>query len=280
MSINNRLVNSCTIIICNDALHAVIIDVRTRSIVSMDVLNPSSMSKVDIAKSIHDFIVKRGIDKGIVIHVAVNHPCRNGIIYHTKELESLQKWFHMKYGRKIHVQSIADMLCYRQWNIIGASMKTMTAKKTWLSNSRIVLVYIDSNNASLSMVDSGFIIDGLDFDHDAYCIAHAGTDNNDDDFMYNVIIHQMDSKIRDLYHPDYTYYYFHEEQHIKGLPEKSMVLSHVDPVKDIAESTIMIDRGINSDPDYIIQAKSNYDDIYIPIEDETGKSKSYPLFQH
>jgi capsid protein len=59
-----------------------------------------------------------------------------------------------------------------------------------------------------------------------------------------------------------------------------MVLSHVDPVKDIAESTIMMDRGINSDPDYIIQAKSNYDDIYIPIEDETGKSKNYPLFQH
>lgn len=281
MPMNNRLVNSCIMVIDDDDIKALIVNLKDRRIISTDVIHPLSMSRESITESIFEFITQKGVDEGINIHIAVNHPSRNGVVYGSSALESLQKWFYMKYGRIIHVQSIADLLAYRTWNMNGYAMKTMTAKRKWLSNSRIALCYITKSKVSLSMIDSGKIIDGLDLNQDLYCVNHAGIDNSNDMFLYKIILDELAENVDNLLHPSSIYYYFNNSLPY-GLSSSSYKLidKHDNTINDIAESIIMIEGGSNAEPDYIIREKSNYDDIYIPIEDETGKVRNVPLFQH
>lgn len=281
MPMNNRLVNSCIMVIDDDDIKALIVNLKDRSIISTDVIHPLSMSRDAITESIFEFITQKGVDDGINIHIAVNYPSRNGVVYGNSDLESLQKWFYMKYGRTIHVQSIADLLAYRTWNMNGYAMKTMTAKRKWLSNSRIALCYITKSKVSLSMIDSGKIIDGLGLNQDLYCVGHAGIDNSNDVLLYKAILDELAENVDNLLHPSSIYYYFNTPLPY-GLSSSSYKVfdKHDNTIDDIAESIIMIEGGFNAEPDYIIQEKSNYDDIYIPIEDENGKVRNVPLFQH
>lgn len=263
-----------------------------RTIAHTTVPMPGAYNREIVTKEIIKFTEENEIKKGIKLHLIIDAPVHNSEIC-DDDMYGFVKYFNLKTGKIITASSTADMLAYRQWNLIGMSFGTKKMRDEWASHSRMALLYISDNNANMSMINNGVIIDGLGLgEYRKYTseitMNHiTGMNMNDTSIQaWSKAMEPMLCMMFETMHADYTYIYL--DPHIETQPalDTGMIKTrYVDNVntttqQDIIEAVVMIDSYYEGDHYYMRAARGDYQDVTLEIEDDDGTVKSMPVFQH
>lgn len=248
--------------------------------------------KQKIDEYIWDFLKTNEIRKEIALHVIIDEPIHNNVIYND-ELSSFAQYFKLNHGRTMRLSSIADMLVYKQWNMIGMKCESFEMKKKWAYSSRIAMLYISVDNVSVSMVDNGKIIDGMSIGLYAKEISHVYINriNPNNPFLpadrmsdYSNHIVNVIGMVYELTHADYIYVYMEPYVEIPKIDTgiiKTRFSDRTQPLSsDIIQAVIMSDITYEDEPYFIIAAKGDYQDVIITVEEDDGTIKEMPVFQH
>lgn len=248
--------------------------------------------KQRIDSAIWDFLKTNEIKKEITLHVIIDEPIHNNIVYND-DLSSFAQYFKLNHGRGMRLSSVADMLVYKQWNMIGMKFESFDMKKKWAYNSRIAMLYISVDNVSVSMVNDGRIIDGMSIGLYAKEISHVYINrinpNNPflpadrmDDYTNHIV--NVIGMVYELTHADYIYVYMEPYVEIPKIDtgiinarfsDRSQPLS-----SDIIKAVIMSDITYEDEPYFIIASKGDYQDVIVTVEEDDGTIKEMPIFQH
>lgn len=293
MAFNNPLVHTSAFILIDSTLYCVLVEVKTMKIIVSDEKQlPVKYGKQELDAAIWDFIVKNEIMKGINIYFIIDKPTHDSIIY-DDGISSFIQYFKLHHGLQMMLASIADMLAYRQWNLIGLKYGSQEMRKKWTNDSRISMIYISYDNVSISMVDDGKIIDGLSIGLYDKTVSqvYARRIDPSNPFLpannmqeYSKALENVIGTVFELTHADYVYVYIANNADIK-IPDTGIIRTRladkgISLVDDVIHAVIMKDITYEDDPYFMIVARGDYQDLSVEIEEDDGTVKSMPIFQH
>lgn len=275
MPLNNRLLNSALFIVHEEEVECVIIDTKKKTATAREKLPAGDA----LSDSIISFIRKYDISNTIPLRMITEYSSHNMQVF--GEYHGFPQSFFLKHGFRIRPYSIADILGYAQWNRMGASMNDSLAKRKWASDSRILVVYVKENTPPVvSLVDNGFIVDGICLDEDVYYVSHLTREALTDGMMRDVIIDSFAEAMEKRFHPSHLFLIGVEE--IKKNIGTMKVLSL--PIIELGDALIYgcaaLDNKSKGNPDFMIPSDNDFKDVFVTITKEDGTDVNIPIFQH
>lgn len=278
-------------ILTKTGMECSLVEMGTMRTVAHAVVPMTGYDKSLVSDAIIGFTDANEIRKEINLHLIIDEPVHASEIYEDS-MYGFVKYFKLRTNRSISVSSFADMLAYRQWNMIGLGFKTVRMRDEWSAHSRIAMLYVSENNASMSMVNNGAVIDGLGLgEYGKYTkgvgLSHiSGNPSQQAMLDWTKAVEGMVCMMFETMHADYTYIYLDPHVAIttpldtgiikvRYVDNADMTTSH-----DIIESVVMADSYYDGDHYYMRVAKGDYQDVSVEIEDDDGTVKSMPVFQH
>lgn len=319
MAYNNRLLHTCLCLCTHETLFCALVDTKTCKIVVSRQYSPiikngkqGSYDSVRIIGYIKDFLKEYAIGGTILLHVVFDEPVSSTRIYHD-DLYQFARLASFQLN-KVRIDSVADILAYRQWNLLGLKLPSEQKRRAWAQYSRISLIFASENQLSLSLVDNGNIIQRLSLDPYQNIVRDATLSNapktsslstsnpfmpmkhsavnveNKAQIPWSDAVEQVSYLIYGLTHASQLFFYANQDTKIdvnaaKTVLNQDFSLTMLDTSKtsllqDVAEGIIMKDSMFEGEHYFMKVLRPDYRDLSITVLDDDGQKQSMPVFQH
>lgn len=291
MAYNNRLLHTCVCVLTRTTLECALVEMNTMRTVAHAVFPMAGYDKKAASDAMIGFIKANGIEREINLHLIIDEPVHASEIYEDS-MYGFAQCFKLRAKRSISVSSFADMLAYRQWNMIGLGFRTVRMRDEWSAHSRIAMLYVSMDNANMSMVNNGDIIDGLGSgEYRRYTkgigLSHVlGNPSPNAMQDWKESVEGIVSMMFETMHADYTYIYLDPHVSMTAPLDTGIIKTRyvgnasTTTFRDITEAVVMADSYYDGDHYYMRVAKGDYQDVSVEIEDDDGTVRSMPVFQH